>query len=72
MAIIRPAGNERRGALVRAQTVAKVATDSQVRAAITRLDQIIGASGGTLAQTQTALKDMATYERAIIKLLTGA
>lgn len=72
MAILRPVNGERRSSVVRDETVAKVATEAQIKAALTRLEQIINASGGTLAQTQAALKDVATYERALIKVVTGA
>ena len=71
MAILRAVNGERRSGLVRAETVAKVASAAQIQAALTRLNQIIGASGGTLGQTQAALQDIATYERALIRLVTG-
>lgn len=72
MATIRPVNAERRSAAVRTETADTAATRVQVNAAITRLTQIKNASGGTLAQTQTALQDVAGYVRAVIRVVTGA
>lgn len=45
-----------------------VAIRDQATAAITRLDQIIGGvQGATLGQTQTAVKDMATTLKQVVK-----
>lgn len=72
MATIRPVNAERRSAAVRTETADTAATRMQVNAAIARLTQIKNASGGTLAQTQTALQDVAGYVRAVIRVVAGA
>ena len=72
MAIIRPVNAERRSASVRTESAETAATREQVDAAITRLTQIKNATGGTLAQTQTALQDVAGYVRAVIRVVAGA
>ena len=42
------------------------------RTAITRLDQIIaGIDAATTAQIKTGIKDMATYEKHLIRIVAG-